>query len=604
MNIRVVPCVTRILERAGCWFQNRPSKLAMGLSTRGRILAAMMGIKHDHPLQAQNIVSDVSDPKRILNEEQLMTFRWIVNRVYGILHQNAVGGSGKMFCVIVAIAHRLLNDPNMRVVFTTRANSALKRLVKEVVSVLKDIEAMVILSAPAKAEYADDFAPFRKHLVVAAAEELLGEMSERPDNSNLDRDDMDSLTQYIGDCGERPRKSKERIALAVMNRQKRALPRVIFATLAMLEDLPTVTRNTTVMVVDEAGQGAVDQSISLLCDMPMIEQIVFTGDERQLLNYVQDVPEMVRDFGTEFLLTYLPKLSDKEIQRVTLTKTYRFHPIIATCLAATGYGDRLVPVVGREDRAMVTKASLSFLQPECPILLLYQDEEDTKASDNYSRYNEPQASTAFSILVEMLHRLPESAEVVVICLYTEEKNRLRGKLRGHGIRNVVVKSVDGFQGDEADLLYVLTTRSAEGSADDSAFDFIKNDRRATTALSRARHGIVVHGNLKTMSFGKAWSDFMVEALRHTSVVSSYEYLNAIREERHPATLTLPSWAVGGKESGFNVRSSATEVTPSNASMTPVPPGTSQSPLPTASSSHESPLPQSSGTLETENETMR
>ena len=47
------------------------------------------------------------------------------------------------------------------------------------------------------------------------------------------------------------------------------------------------------------------------------------GDPQQTLNYVEDVPEFVRKFGTESMLTYLVKLNPREVTSVELIQTYR-----------------------------------------------------------------------------------------------------------------------------------------------------------------------------------------------------------------------------------------------------------------------------------------
>ena len=223
---------------------------------------------------------------------------------------------------------------------------------------------------------------------------------------------------------------------------------------------------------------------------------MFTGDDRQLLNYVQDVPEIVRPYGSESMLTYLHKLSDSRIRRVVLTKTYRFHPAIAACLAATGYGDKLVCVVPAAERAMVTSAPLWFPQPDFPILLLHQEDEDVREDDHTSRHNAGQAEKAFEILIELLVRLPAEANVVMLCLYTAEKDRMIAEMRRRNLTRVLVRSVDGFQASEADVVYVLTTRSVDAAEGDRSLEFIEDDKRATTALSRGRHVVIVHGNLR------------------------------------------------------------------------------------------------------------
>ena len=602
LNVRVTPCVMRILSRAECWSEGKPSRCARELSDRGRIMAALLGLTHSHPLTVPVVDENEFDRERVLNEEQLQTFRYAVSSEACIIHQPAPGGTGKTNAVVITVIELLKRFPSKTVVFTTRCNLALKRLVMEAVPLLGEEKCMVVLSAPAKAEYAADFAPYRQHLLVHTAEQLLEDMRCE---THAERE-RDQLAQYVTDCEKRPRRARERTALNVVKRRKR-LPRVFFATMAMLEDLSQITDRADYMIVDEAGQSAIDQTANIVCAMPNLQCVVFTGDECQLLNYVAEVPEDVRDFGTESMLTYLHRLSDLEICRVVLVKTYRFHPAIAACVAATGYGDQLVCAIEKEKRTMITSAPLSFPVPDFPVLLLHQEDEDSKDSETTSRYNEGQESAALSILVEILERLPSSARVVVVCLYTTEKDRMREEVKKRNWTSVKVHSADGFQANEADLVYILTTRSTPVADSllrlirEKVLDFIRDERRATVALSRAREGVILHGNLKTMCTGEAWRGFVLEALRGTKIVSPDAYLAALESGTDPETLTLPPWTLGVTESGFT-RGHPFKSSPPTASH----PSRSESHQPQCSSHSlpnilppsrsESPLPSTSGSL--------
>ena len=88
--------------------------------------------------------------------------------------------------------------------------------------------------------------------------------------------------------------------------------------------------------------------------------------------------------------------------------------------------------------------------------------------------------------------------------------------------------------------------------DDPALDFIKDERRATTALSRARHGVILHGNLKTLCAGGVWRKFVLETLKYTKIVSPGAYQKAIRDGEPVPTLSIPLWMLGGTGSSIMV----------------------------------------------------
>jgi len=94
--------------------------------------------------------------------------------------------------------------------------------------------------------------------------------------------------------------------------------------------------------------------------------------------------------------------------------------------------------------------------------------------------------------------------------------------------NVLVVSVDGYQAQECDVVVLVTTRSSNrsGGLGDSS-DFLRDDCRATVALSRAKHGLFLVGDIGTLRGGKVWSRFIDRASDFTMVVGQ-EYLNVLR----------------------------------------------------------------------------
>ena len=127
---------------------------------------------------------------------------------------------------------------------------------------------------------------------------------------------------------------------------------------------------------------------------------------------------------------------------------------------------------------------------------------------------------------------------------------MREHLRILNMDAVKVVSADGFQANEADFVYIVTTRSMTGTDEDRVPEFIKDERRATVAISRAKHGLILHGNLQTMSAGIVWRKFMLEALKYTKVCSPSAYLKAVRNGTRPDTLTLPKLSAERTESGL------------------------------------------------------
>lgn len=97
-----------------------------------------------------------------------------------------------------------------------------------------------------------------------------------------------------------------------------------------------------------------------------------------------------------------------------------------------------------------------------------------------------------------------------------------------GLSDVLVVSVDGYQAQEADMVIVVTTRSKarEGTLGESS-EFLKDSRRATVALSRARHGLVLIGDVDVLREGSVWGRFLEKASESTPMVG-YGFFEVLR----------------------------------------------------------------------------
>lgn len=128
--------------------------------------------------------------------------------------------------------------------------------------------------------------------------------------------------------------------------------------------------------------------------------------------------------------------------------------------------------------------------------------------------NPTEAKTA----VRILRRIDESfagrkpsacPSVGVICTYSEQVNEIEKLLPKEGFKNFrtedqetgddfTVSTVDGFQGDERDVIILSMVRSPRNPDIQNA-DFIKDWRRLNVALSRARKLLIILGDRRFLT---------------------------------------------------------------------------------------------------------
>ena len=132
-----------------------------------------------------------------------------------------------------------------------------------------------------------------------------------------------------------------------------------------------------------------------------------------------------------------------------------------------------------------------------------------------------------SLVSSLYEYISPQISLVAICLYLYQKECLQSEFEKLGW-NVLVVSVDGYQAQEADLVILVTTRSRRsiGGLGDSS-DFLRDNCRATVALSRAKHGLFVVGDVEILKSGVVWSRFIHRSLDFTNIVGA-EYLNLLK----------------------------------------------------------------------------
>ena len=114
-----------------------------------------------------------------------------------------------------------------------------------------------------------------------------------------------------------------------------------------------------------------------------------------------------------------------------------------------------------------------------------------------SKTNEREAQVACDV-VARIRGDSDAAKVlsiVVITFYAAQVERLREALSARGLRDVAARSVDSFQGSEADVVVCSAVRNNPRFK----VGFLADRRRLNVALTRAKHALVVVGSRETLA---------------------------------------------------------------------------------------------------------
>uniref|UniRef100_A0A915LMX6 RNA helicase n=1 Tax=Meloidogyne javanica TaxID=6303 RepID=A0A915LMX6_MELJA len=204
------------------------------------------------------------------------------------------------------------------------------------------------------------------------------------------------------------------------------------------------------------------------------------------------------------------------------------HPSIVRCLEASVYrpaGEQFRAGLTVEQRNLLTdEIGINLPVQTCPIVLIHQNTMTMQDATSFSLTNPGHTETAMA-LIDILSQplLARRKRILVICFYMAQMDVIKEQLEARQVRNVSCSTVDSIQSQEADIVLLITTKTRTGSAkkvEEETATFWTDPQRSNVALSRARFGLFIIGDLTILcKHGAVWSRFIHEARSQTVVVT-------------------------------------------------------------------------------------
>lgn len=244
-------------------------------------------------------------------------------------------------------------------------------------------------------------------------------------------------------------------------------------------------------VIDEAGQ-----ALEPACWIPILkaQKLVLAGDHCQLPPTIKSA-EAARNGLDTTLLEKCVALHPEAV--VLLEEQYRMHEMIMGYSSAVFYEQRL--------RAHPSVAGHKLFPDDRPFVFV-----DTagcgfdEKTEGFSISNPEEAAFLFKHLAQFTAGLQAEApsgdlpRVAVISPYRHQIELLKEQLQHSPLLKIygdriTVNTIDSFQGQERDVVYISMTRS------NSRIGFLSDIRRMNVAMTRARKKLVIVGDSATLS---------------------------------------------------------------------------------------------------------
>ncbi|XP_008222326.1 PREDICTED: uncharacterized protein LOC103322211 [Prunus mume] len=275
----------------------------------------------------------------------------------------------------------------------------------------------------------------------------------------------------------------------------------------------------TIVVIDEAAQLKECES-TIPLQLPGVKHAVLVGDECQLPATVNSNVSVKAGFSRSLF----ERLSSMGHSKHLLNMQYRMHPSISLFPNSNFYNNQILDAPNVKKRSH-EKHYLpgSMFGPFSFINVIGGREE--KDEDGRSRKNMVEVAIILKILRKLYKEWIVSKQklsIGVVSPYAAQVVAVQDKLPQKYDKigfTVKVKTVDGFQGGEDDIIIVSTVRSTIRQS----IDFISKPQRVNVALTRARHCLWILGNERTLSDGESvWKDLVLDAKRRQCFFNANE----------------------------------------------------------------------------------
>lgn len=307
---------------------------------------------------------------------------------------------------------------------------------------------------------------------------------------------------------------------------------VVTATLVGANHYTVRSLRYQTAVIDEAGQ-----ALEPACWIPVLkaQRLVLAGDHCQLPPTIKsDGAARGADgaaggsngtAGGGLEVTLLEKLVRRYSEAVILLEEqYRMHEQIMSYSSNTFYEGRL--------RAHATVAGHTLFEGAGPLNFIdtagcgYDERIEGKGITNPE-----EAAFLVRHVVQLVNQLAEhypAADFPTLAIISPYRNQVRllqdlvaqsTALKPYAAK-ITVNTIDSFQGQERDIVYIGMTRSNA----DSRVGFLSEIRRMNVAMTRARKRLVVIGDSATLSRLPFYAGFISYAEGHGAYQSAWEFV--------------------------------------------------------------------------------
>ncbi|XP_030969310.1 helicase sen1-like isoform X3 [Quercus lobata] len=286
---------------------------------------------------------------------------------------------------------------------------------------------------------------------------------------------------------------------------------LIFCTVSSSAKVHEVKTDLELLVIDEAAQLKECES-TIPLQLPGLRHAILIGDERQLPAMVQSKISEEAEIGRSLFQRLVLIGHKKDLLNVQ----HRMHPSISLFPNRMFYENHILDGHNVKRRSYERHFLQGKMYGSYSFINVAHGKEEF--DNSHSLKNMAEAAVASEIVSSLFKesvRTKKKVRVGIISPYKAQVFAIGEKVKKYNADSnddfsISVRSVDGFQGGEEDVIIISTVRCNKNGI----VGFLKNHQRTNVALTRARYCLWILGNEATLTKKNTiWKKLVNDAMK-------------------------------------------------------------------------------------------